>query len=95
MLTVYMYLLTLFVILIIISLFVYIAAIHYFWWKSLILKKAEEAVTLDDATQEMRETGILTCDIRKLFIRNSLVINTIILILGLVFIFVFIPILWI
>jgi len=95
MLTVYMYLLTLFVVLIIISLFVYMLAIHYFWWKSLILKKVAEPVILDETSGEMKETWQVTTDIRKLFIKNMFIIDGVILVLGLIFIFVLIPILWI
>jgi len=93
MLTVYMYLLTLFVVLIIISLFVYMLAIHYFWWKSLILKKVAEPVILDETSGEMKETWQVTTDIRKLFIKNMFIIDGVILVLGLIFIFVLIPIL--
>ncbi len=86
MVTVYMYLLTLFMILIIISLFVYMLALHYFWRKSLMLKKAEEAEEKD---------RIIISDIKKLFLRNMLIVDGIILIMGIVFILVFVPILWV
>lgn len=75
---VYMYLLTLSVILIIIALFAYAVLIHWFWRKSLLLKNGE-AVT----------------DIRKLFQRSTIIACAVILVLGLIFLFVMIPILWV
>jgi hypothetical protein len=76
--TVYMYRLTLLVVLIIIALFGYITLLHYFWKKSLTLKNKE-----------------IKTDIDKLFLKNVLIINSIILVLGLLFLFVLIPILWV
>ncbi|MBN2540197.1 MAG: hypothetical protein JXB08_01590 [Bacilli bacterium] len=75
---VYMYLLTLSVILIIIALFAFVALLHWFWRKSLLLKKADAST-----------------DIRKLFTKTTLITCAVILVLGLVFIFVMIPILWV
>lgn len=75
--TVYMYLLTLFEILIIISLFAYVYAIHYFWHRSLWLKNRDH------------ETNI-----RQLFLKNMLYVNLGVLVLGMVAMFVVIPILW-
>jgi|LGOV01.1.fsa_nt_gb hypothetical protein len=76
--TVYMYRLTLLVVLIIIALFGYITLLHYFWKKSLVLKNKE-----------------MKTDINKLFIKNTLIVNSVILVLGLVFLFVLVPILWV
>jgi hypothetical protein len=76
--TVYMYRLTLLVVLIIIALFGFIVLLHYFWKKSLKLKNTE-----------------IKTDINKLFLKNTLIINLVILILGLTFIFVLIPALWV
>ncbi|MBI9009300.1 MAG: hypothetical protein JEZ05_04640 [Tenericutes bacterium] len=78
MIIVYMYRLTLLVVLIIIALFGYIALLHYFWKKSLTLKNKE-----------------IKTDINKLFLKNTLIINAVILVLGLIFIFVLIPALWV
>jgi hypothetical protein len=76
--SVFMWLLTLLVILIIITLFAYVLLIHYFWWKSLTLKKADA-----------------TTDIKKLFMKTSIIANIFMLAIGLIFLFVMIPILWV
>lgn len=76
--TVYMYRLTLLVILIIIAMFCFVYVIHFFWRKSLTLKKQD-----------------IKTDIKKLFLKRTLIINAIVLVLGLIFLFVLIPILWV
>lgn len=77
MVTVYMYRLVFLSIVIIISLFLYIFILHYFWKKSLNLKKAE-----------------IKTDLTKLFTKNVIIINSFILVLGILFIVFMIPILW-
>lgn len=76
--TVYMYRLTLLVILIIIAMFCFVYVIHLFWHKSLTLKKKD-----------------IKTDIKKLFFKNTLIVNAVVLVLGLIFLFVLIPILWV
>lgn len=72
--SIYMYLLTFLVVLIIISVFGFVYLFHYFWKKSLLLKKKD-----------------INTNINKLFLKTSTVINGIVLIVGLLFIFIFIP----
>ena len=75
---VFVYLLTLWVILIIIALFFYVYLLHIFWRKSLLLKKPE-----------------ITADIKKIFLIQVIAVNIFILICGIIFLTVLVPILWV
>ncbi len=74
--SVYMYLLTLWVVLIIIVVALLNFLLHH-WWKQTLLLKKPEAET----------------DISKLFMINAIIICGLIIIIGLLFLFVFIPLL--
>ncbi len=74
--SVYMYLLTLWVVLIIIVVTLLNFLLHH-WWKQTLLLKKPDALT----------------DIKKLFLMNAIVMSGLIIIIGLLFLFVFIPLL--
>lgn len=74
--SVYMYLLTLWVLLIIIVVALLNFLLHH-WWKQTLFLKKPDAKT----------------NISKLFLINSMIINMLIIIIGLLFLFVFIPLL--
>lgn len=76
--TVYMFLLTWMVILMIMALILYAWVVYCFWQRSLTLKKPDA-----------------TFDIKTLFRRNFFIVSGIISILGLIFLFVLIPLLWV
>jgi len=74
--SVYLYYLTLWIVLIIIVMALLTYIFHYFWFKALVIKKPETKT-----------------DIKTLFLINQIIIDTVYLIVGLLFIFVFVPML--